>query len=33
VEAVQGLAAGDTILISGLMQVRPGAPVQPRLVR
>ncbi len=33
VEAVKGLAAGDTILISGLMQVKPAMPVQPRLVR
>jgi membrane fusion protein (multidrug efflux system) len=33
VEAVQGLSAGDTVLISGLMQVKPGAPVQPALVR
>jgi membrane fusion protein (multidrug efflux system) len=33
VEAVQGLSAGDTILISGLMQVKPGIPVQPVLVR
>jgi membrane fusion protein (multidrug efflux system) len=33
VEAVQGLVAGDTILISGLMQVKPGAPVIPVVVR
>jgi membrane fusion protein (multidrug efflux system) len=33
VEAVQGLSAGDTVLIAGLMQVKPGAPVQPALVR
>lgn len=33
VEAVQGLSAGDTILISGLMQVKPGAPVLPQMVR
>ena len=33
VEAVQGLSAGDTVLIAGLMQVKPGAPVQPSLVR
>ena len=33
VEAVQGLSSGDTILISGLMQVKPGMPVIPVLVR
>ena len=33
VEAVQGLSPGDTILISGLMQVKPGIPVLPTLVR
>lgn len=31
VEAVSGLAAGDTILVSGLLQLRPGAPVNPQL--
>ncbi len=31
VEAARGLSAGDTILTSGLMQLRPGAPVIPIL--
>jgi len=29
VEAAQGLTAGDTLLVSGLLQLRPGAPVIP----
>jgi membrane fusion protein (multidrug efflux system) len=29
VEAVSGLVPGDTILVSGLMQLRPGTPVIP----
>jgi membrane fusion protein (multidrug efflux system) len=32
VEAKQGLSAGDTILISGLMQLKPGASVNPSVV-
>ncbi|MFA6264925.1 MAG: efflux RND transporter periplasmic adaptor subunit [Pseudolabrys sp.] len=27
-----GLAAGDQVIVSGLMRVRPGAPVEPKLV-
>ena len=27
-----GLAAGDKVIVNGLMRVRPGAPVQPELV-
>ncbi len=29
VEAKQGLSAGDTVLVSGLMQLKPGASVNP----
>jgi membrane fusion protein (multidrug efflux system) len=29
VEAVSGLSAGDTVLVSGLLQLRPAAPVIP----
>jgi hypothetical protein len=29
VEVAAGLEAGDTVLISGLMQLRPGAAVIP----
>ncbi len=31
VEAVQGLSAGDTVLVSGLMQLHPGIPVKPKI--
>jgi len=27
-----GVAAGDQVIVSGLMRVRPGAPVEPKLV-
>lgn len=27
-----GLSAGDQVIVSGLMRVRPGAPVEPKLV-
>ena len=32
VEAMEGLSAGDTILISGLMQLKPGLPVNPEII-
>ncbi len=31
VQAARGLSAGDTVLVSGLMQLRPGAAVLPEL--
>jgi membrane fusion protein (multidrug efflux system) len=33
VEATQGLAAGDTVLLSGQMQLHPGTPVTPSVVK
>ena len=32
VEALQGLSAGDTVLISGLMQLKPGMSVNPEII-
>jgi hypothetical protein len=29
VEAVAGLSPGDTVLVSGLLQLRPASPVIP----
>lgn len=31
VEAVSGLSEGDTVLVSGLLQLRPGTPVAPQI--
>lgn len=31
VEALEGLSAGDTVLVSGLMQLRVGVPVRPEV--
>ncbi len=31
VEALSGLSRGDTILVSGLLQLRPGTPVAPQV--
>lgn len=32
VEVVKGLSAGDTVLITGLMQLKPGMLVQPEII-